>query len=37
VPHLIENTVDAAGIDPATPCLQIQKANLEEVKKSEKK
>jgi hypothetical protein len=25
-----------AGIEPAIPCLQIQKANLQDVKKNEK-
>ena len=29
--------VDVAGIEPATPCLQIQIANLDGVKKNEKK
>jgi hypothetical protein len=28
--------VDVAGIEPATPCLQIQKAKLDGVKKNEK-
>jgi len=28
--------VDVTGFEPATPCLQIQKANLDEVKKNEK-
>ena len=27
--------VDVTGIEPVTPCLQIQKANLDDVKKSE--
>jgi hypothetical protein len=31
-----EKLVDVAGIEPATPCLQIQKANLDDMKKSEK-
>jgi len=28
--------VDVTGIEPATPCLQIQKSDLDEEKKSEK-
>ena len=36
-PQVVENMVDVAGIEPATPCLQIQKANLDGVKKNEKK
>jgi hypothetical protein len=28
--------VDVTGIEPATPCLQIQKANLDDIKKREK-
>jgi hypothetical protein len=28
--------VDVTGIEPATPCLQIQKADLQGVKKREK-
>jgi hypothetical protein len=27
--------VDVTGIEPVTPCLQIQEANLDEVKKDE--
>jgi hypothetical protein len=27
--------VDVTGIEPVTPCLQIQKANLDDVKKDE--
>ena len=27
--------VDVAGIEPATPCLQNQKTNLDTVKKNE--
>jgi hypothetical protein len=28
--------VDVTGIEPVTPCLQIQKANLDDVGKNEK-
>jgi len=28
--------VDVTGIEPVTPCLQIQKTNLDHVKKNEK-
>jgi len=28
--------VDVTGIEPVTPCLQIQKADLDPVKKNEK-
>jgi hypothetical protein len=27
--------VDVTGIEPATPCLQIQKSNLDEEKENE--
>ena len=30
-----EGMVDVTGIEPVTPCLQIQKANLDGVKKRE--
>jgi hypothetical protein len=29
--------VDVTGIEPVTPCLQIQKANLDAMKKSKDK
>ena len=28
--------MDVTGIEPVTPCLQIQKANLDDIKKREK-
>jgi hypothetical protein len=28
--------VDVTGIEPVTPCLQIQKANLEDIKEDGK-
>ncbi len=31
-----KNLVDVTGIEPVTPCLQIQKSDLEQEKKSEK-
>jgi hypothetical protein len=31
-----EKLVDVTGFEPAIPCLQIQKAKLDDVKKSEK-
>jgi hypothetical protein len=33
---LLKELVDVTGFEPATPCLQIQKANLDDVKKNEK-
>jgi hypothetical protein len=27
--------VDVTGIEPVTPCLQIQKSNLDDMKKDE--
>jgi hypothetical protein len=30
-----EGLVDVTGFEPATPCLQIQRANLDDVKKDE--
>jgi len=32
----LRNLVDVTGFEPATPCLQIQKANSGVVKSSEK-
>jgi len=36
VTDVLTRVVDVTGIEPATPCLQIQKATLDEVKKNEK-
>jgi hypothetical protein len=35
-PQVTENMVDVSGLEPPTPCLQIQKTNLEAVKKTGK-
>jgi hypothetical protein len=32
----LKNMVDVTGIEPVTPCLQIQKSELEQMKKNEK-
>jgi len=32
---LLKRLVDVAGIEPATPCLQIHKANLDGLTKRE--
>jgi len=34
--QVVENMVDVTGIEPVTPCLQIQKADLDAEKKNEK-
>ena len=31
----LKELVDVTGIEPVTPCLQIQKANLDDVKMNE--
>jgi len=33
----MENMVDVTGIEPVTPCLQIQTTNLDDVSKDQKK
>ena len=33
--HSMEKLVDVTGFEPATPCLQIQKANMDGEKENE--